>query len=81
VPGVLSFMATGHWDGTVEGINDIQTAEQQRFGPGDYRPNIPVTYWTFRLMIGFGLLAALLAAVVLRARERAYRTAAEPATS
>jgi cytochrome bd ubiquinol oxidase subunit I len=60
VPGVLSFMATGHFDGTVEGINDIQAAEQKAYGPGDYRPNIPVTYWTFRLMIGFGLLMALL---------------------
>ena len=24
------------------------------YGPGDYTPIIPVTYWTFRLMIGFG---------------------------
>ena len=23
-------------------------------GPGDYRPNVPVAYWAFRLMIGFG---------------------------
>jgi cytochrome d ubiquinol oxidase subunit I len=65
VPGVLSFMATGTLDGTVEGINDIQAAEQQKYGPGDYRPNIPVTYWTFRLMIGFGLLMALLSLVGL----------------
>jgi cytochrome d ubiquinol oxidase subunit I len=65
VPGVLSFMATGHWDGTVEGINDVQAAEEQRYGPGDYRPNIPVTYWTFRAMVGFGLLMALLSLVGL----------------
>jgi cytochrome d ubiquinol oxidase subunit I len=60
VPGVLSFMATGSFDGTVEGINDIQQAEQQTYGPGDYRPVIPLTYWTFRLMIGFGFLMGLL---------------------
>jgi cytochrome bd ubiquinol oxidase subunit I len=65
VPNVLSFMATGSWDGTVEGINDIQAAEQQRYGAGDYRPDIPVTYWTFRLMVGFGLLMGLLALVGL----------------
>jgi cytochrome bd ubiquinol oxidase subunit I len=65
VPGVLSFMATGKLNGTVEGINDIQAAEQQKYGPGDYRPDIPVTYWTFRLMIGFGFLMALLSLIGL----------------
>jgi cytochrome d ubiquinol oxidase subunit I len=65
VPNVLSFMATGSWDGTVEGINDIQAAEEEAYGPGDYRPNIPVTYWTFRAMVGFGLLMALLSLVGL----------------
>jgi cytochrome bd ubiquinol oxidase subunit I len=61
VPKVLSFMATGDPDGTVEGINDVQRASEAQFGPGDYRPNIPVAYWTFRVMIGFGALALLLA--------------------
>ena len=65
VPRVLSFMATGSFDGEVEGINDLQAAAEQTYGPGDYRPNIPVTYWTFRLMIGFGVLAGLVAAVGL----------------
>ncbi|HLU54811.1 MAG TPA: cytochrome ubiquinol oxidase subunit I [Pseudonocardia sp.] len=65
VPGVLSFMATGTFDGEVEGINDLQAAAERAHGPGDYRPMIPVTYWTFRLMIGFGLLAGLVAAAGL----------------
>ncbi|HEU5475489.1 MAG TPA: cytochrome ubiquinol oxidase subunit I [Actinophytocola sp.] len=65
VPGLLSYLATGSFDATVEGINDIQAAEEQKYGPGDYRPNIPVTYWTFRLMIGFGALMALLSVVGL----------------
>lgn len=60
VPSVLSFMATGSTDGTVEGINDLQAAAEQRYGPGDYSPNIPIAYWTFRLMIGFGMLSLLL---------------------
>ena len=45
----------------VRGINDVNKAEQQKYGPGDYRPNIPVAYWGFRWMIGFGM-------VVLRRR-------------
>src|SRR3954447_21269917 len=61
VPRVLSFMATGAFDGRVEGINDLQAQEAQQYGPGDYTPNVPATYWTFRFMIGFGLLAALVA--------------------
>src|SRR5439155_9425467 len=35
------------------------------YAPGDFTPVIPVTYWAFRLMIGLGLLAALIAIAVL----------------
>ncbi|MEU8247840.1 cytochrome ubiquinol oxidase subunit I [Nonomuraea sp. NPDC048916] len=65
IPGVLSQLATGSFDGKVQGINDIQAEYQKRFGPGDYRPYIPIAYWGFRLMIGFGMLAALVALVML----------------
>jgi cytochrome d ubiquinol oxidase subunit I len=61
VPHGLSLLATTTPNGTVEGINNIQQRYQQIYGPGDYRPNIPVAYWSFRLMIGFGVLAILLA--------------------
>jgi cytochrome d ubiquinol oxidase subunit I len=74
VPGVLSFMATGSFDGQVEGIRDVQAASAQTYGPGDYTPNIPTTYWAFRFMIGFGLLAGLLSVVGLwLTRRRATR--------
>lgn len=65
IPGLSSFLATGSFDGTVEGLNDIQAQLERRFGPAEYRPNIPVTYWSFRLMIGFGALAAAYAAYAL----------------
>jgi cytochrome d ubiquinol oxidase subunit I len=65
IPSLLSFMATGSLDGEVEGINDIQRQYEQKYGPGDYTPNVPVTYWSFRLMIGFGLLAVAIAALAL----------------
>jgi cytochrome d ubiquinol oxidase subunit I len=60
IPGALSLLATGSPGGTVEGINDIQRAYEQRYGPGDYKPLIPVTYWSFRLMIGLGMIAFLI---------------------
>ncbi|MEU2116598.1 cytochrome ubiquinol oxidase subunit I [Streptomyces sp. NPDC016459] len=60
VPGILSYLANGDFDSHVPGINDINKAEQERFGPGDYRPNIPVAYWGFRWMIGFGMASLTL---------------------
>ncbi|WP_214320122.1 cytochrome ubiquinol oxidase subunit I [Nonomuraea sediminis] len=70
IPGLLSFLATGSFDGKVQGINNLQAEYQQRFGPGDYRPYIPIAYWGFRLMIGFGLLTALVALVLIWATRR-----------
>jgi hypothetical protein len=61
IPDLLSFMATGSPFGEVEGINNLQQEYEQKYGPGDYRPYVPVTYWSFRLMIGFGGLAMLVA--------------------
>jgi cytochrome d ubiquinol oxidase subunit I len=65
IPGALSLMATGAPGGSVEGINDLQREYQRRYGPGDYTPAVPVTYWSFRLMIGLGLLSVLIAVVGL----------------
>ncbi len=65
VPGLLSFLATGSFNGEVQGINNVQAEYQQKFGPGDYKPNIPVTYWSFRLMMGFGFVVAFLSLVGL----------------
>ncbi len=62
IPKLLSILATGDPNGTVEGINDLQAQYEQLYGPGNYRPYTPVTYWGFRLMIGFGALAGLAAA-------------------
>jgi cytochrome d ubiquinol oxidase subunit I len=61
IPHLLSYLAEGNFSAEVEGINDLQTAYELKYGPGDYTPNIAVTYWTFRLMIGVGLVGTLLA--------------------
>ncbi|MFJ6727563.1 cytochrome ubiquinol oxidase subunit I [Streptomyces sp. NPDC091281] len=55
IPGLLSFLSNDDFSSYVPGINDVNKAEQEKFGPGDYRPNIPVAYWGFRWMIGFGM--------------------------
>ena len=65
VPYLLSFLGTGDWGGEVRGIDSLQSEYEQTYGPGDYSPNIPITYWTFRMMITAGGLAAAVAALML----------------
>ncbi|MEU6561268.1 cytochrome ubiquinol oxidase subunit I [Nocardia nova] len=62
VPGVLPFLAEGKFSGvTLQGVKDLQVTYNEKFGPGDYRPNLFVTYWTFRAMIGWAIGSAAIA--------------------
>ncbi len=70
IPRILSFLATGNFSAQVQGIDNLQQQYAQIYGPGSYTPIIPVTYWSFRLMIGAGLLAALIALVALWATRK-----------
>ena len=65
IPKALSFLATHDPNATVQGVNDLNAQYQAKFGPGDYRPNLFVTYWGFRLMILFGAVASFGAVVAL----------------
>ena len=65
VPWLLSFLATGDPTATVQGIDDLQAQYVAQFGPGDYVPVVPMAYWSFRFMIGFGVVATIVAAWVL----------------
>ncbi|MFG3436378.1 cytochrome ubiquinol oxidase subunit I [Nonomuraea sp. NPDC047897] len=55
IPELLSFLSTGDPDAVVQGTEDIQRRYEERFGPGDYRPDPVVVFWSYRVMIGFGL--------------------------
>jgi cytochrome bd ubiquinol oxidase subunit I len=57
VPGLLSFLAHSNFHDAVPGINNVAQQEAAKFGgsPKEYIPNIFVTFWGFRLMIGFGM--------------------------
>ncbi|XVU21462.1 cytochrome ubiquinol oxidase subunit I [Actinoplanes sp. CA-054009] len=70
IPSLLSFLATGTFDGEVEGIDNLQAEYEQKYGPGEYAPSIPVTYWSFRLMMGFGIATMAVALVALWALRR-----------
>ena len=62
VPDMLSILATNNPNAQVQGIDNLQAQYAKLYGPGDYSPIVPVTFWTFRMMIGAGMLAALAAA-------------------
>ncbi len=69
VPRLLSFLATGSFDGKVEGLNQVQRQERLKYGPGNYLPPIEVNYWSMRVMAYAGtlmLLVALLGAFFYR---------------
>jgi cytochrome d ubiquinol oxidase subunit I len=61
IPKLGSMILTHDWDGKIVGLKD--------FVPED-RPNAPIVFWTFRIMVGLGVLIALLGIVSLIARFR-----------
>ncbi len=74
IPKLLSFLATGSTSGEVEGINQLRERYIQTYGQdpgasyystGDYVPNVPLSYWSFRLMIGLGMAGAAIAGWIL----------------
>ncbi|MBW4041618.1 MAG: cytochrome ubiquinol oxidase subunit I [Acidobacteria bacterium] len=80
IPFVLSFLANGDFSTPVKGVNELIPQYQRAYGSTlptgsiygsrsgatiDYQPDMTVTYWGFRIMIGFGGIAAFAAAVAL----------------
>jgi cytochrome bd ubiquinol oxidase subunit I len=65
VPHVLSMIATLSWNGQVQGINQVQAKEEAKYGKGSYVPVIWLTYWSFRTMVGAGVLMILLGALAV----------------
>jgi cytochrome bd ubiquinol oxidase subunit I len=80
VPALLSFLAKGDFTAPVTGVEDLVEQYREKYGtnypvdprlgelsgqPIDYVPNLPVTYWSFRLMIGLGAIGAFAGVAVL----------------
>lgn len=73
IPGLTSFLATGSFSGEdsyVPGTNDVQEAFAAEFGDEygadmQYIPNLMISYWSFRLMIGFAVVSGALALTAL----------------
>lgn len=56
LPGVLSLLAFNRFSGEVQGINELQAQYVEEYGPGNYVPPVAITYWSFRIMVGAGVL-------------------------
>jgi cytochrome d ubiquinol oxidase subunit I len=63
IPRLLSYMATGSFDGQVQGLNQLQQQEQRAYGRDNYIPDVRVIYWSMRVMAIAGVVMFLVAAV------------------
>ena len=54
IPHLLSILATGTWNGEVQGLNELNAQYQEEYGPGDYVPNVFIQYWSMRVMAYLG---------------------------
>jgi cytochrome d ubiquinol oxidase subunit I len=60
IPNLLSFLSFNQLYGEVEGIYDLQAEYEETYGPGDYTPPVGIVYWSFRAMVGAGILLLVL---------------------
>jgi len=70
IPYVMSFLACNNFTCEVKGVNELQAQYEQQYGHGNYVPLMVVTYWTFRIMMGFGFIMMGAAAWFLYATRR-----------
>ncbi|HYZ68957.1 MAG TPA: cytochrome ubiquinol oxidase subunit I [Mycobacterium sp.] len=61
IPRIGSIIATGTFDGTVPGLDSVPRSDW---------PPVNITHWAFQIMVGIGLLLALVVVVFWLARRR-----------
>ena len=61
LPYMLTVLAYNNLTSEVRGLKDLQKEYEEAYGPGDYLPPVAVVYWSFRLMVGLGVLFILFA--------------------
>ncbi len=64
IPKLLSFLATGSFNGEVQGLNPLQSQYEREFGRGsNYIPPVETAYWAMRVMAYLGSLVFLVLGV------------------
>lgn len=61
IPGLASLLLTHDWQGELQGLQSVPKAD---------RPNVPLVFFSFRLMVGLGLLMIFIAVAGLWLRKR-----------
>ncbi|MBE0408605.1 MAG: cytochrome ubiquinol oxidase subunit I [Anaerolineales bacterium] len=65
IPRLLSLLSFNQLDGEVKGIYDIQSEYELIYGAGNYIPPVAITYWSFRAMVGAGIVLLALSLYAL----------------
>jgi cytochrome d ubiquinol oxidase subunit I len=66
VPYLLSVLSFNSFDGEVRGFLDLQEEYEQTYGEGEnYIPPVAINYWSFRAMVGAGVLMFVIAGAAL----------------
>ncbi|MHA7854445.1 cytochrome ubiquinol oxidase subunit I [Marinobacter shengliensis] len=67
IPSLASLILTHEWDGEVPGLNEVAVEEQ---------PPVAIVFWSFRVMVGLGMLMIVFAVsgLFLRAKGRYYQS-------
>ena len=67
IPGLASLILTHEWDGELPGLEEVSV---------DQQPPVAIVFWSFRVMVGLGLLmiAFAVAGLLLRPGGRYWRT-------
>lgn len=63
IPYLLSILAYNKTTGSVPGMLELQAEYEAKYGPGNYIPPVRTTFWSFRIMVGTGMLMILLALI------------------
>ena len=56
LPYLGSLLAYNSFEGSYKGMNELQAEYEQQYGPGNYIPPVTPVYYSFRLMVGIGML-------------------------
>jgi len=56
VPVLLSVLAHNDTTSAVTGMRELQAQKEAQYGEGNYVPPVTLVYWSFRAMVGLGLL-------------------------
>ncbi len=65
LPNLLSLLSYNRLTGEVKGLDNLQVEYAAKYGAGDYLPPVPWIYWSFRIMVGAGMLMGAIALACL----------------